>query len=118
MSEMTLDDLLNEHAFEREQGSPTLAPAEVQKMLALVPGWSLTDDGKTIHMMRRNEDFMAAIGLVNKIAALAEEEQHHPDIRVRGYRLLDLDLSTHSAGGLTSNDFIMAAKINRLLESA
>jgi len=51
------------------------------------------------------------------VAAVAEEEQHHPDIRVHGYRNVELDLSTHSIGGLTDNDFIMAAKINQLLES-
>jgi 4a-hydroxytetrahydrobiopterin dehydratase len=61
-------------------------------------------------------DFMATVDLVNKVAALAEEEQHHPDIRIHGYRNIVLDLSTHSLGGLTDNDFIMAAKINRLLE--
>jgi 4a-hydroxytetrahydrobiopterin dehydratase len=60
-------------------------------------------------------DFMAAVDAVNKIAALAEQEQHHPDIRIHGYRNLVLDLSTHSIGGLSLNDFIMAAKINRML---
>jgi 4a-hydroxytetrahydrobiopterin dehydratase len=60
---------------------------------------------------------MAAIDLVGKVALIAEEEQHHPDIRIHGYRNLVLDFSTHSIGGLTDNDFIMAAKINRLLDA-
>jgi 4a-hydroxytetrahydrobiopterin dehydratase len=60
-------------------------------------------------------DFVTAVDAVNKVAAVAEEEQHHPDIRIYGYRNLELDLSTHSIGGLSLNDFIMAAKINRAL---
>jgi 4a-hydroxytetrahydrobiopterin dehydratase len=52
----------------------------------------------------------------NRVADLAEEDRHHPDILVFSCRYLGLDLSTHSIGGLSENDFIMAAKINRLLE--
>jgi 4a-hydroxytetrahydrobiopterin dehydratase len=113
----TLDELLNAHAVEYPKGSPTLTREAVQERLALVPGWELVE-GKSLVMRRRMDDFMAAVDLVNKVAALAEEEQHHPDIRIHGYRNLELDFSTHSLGGLTDNDFIMAAKVNRLLEPA
>ena len=57
---------------------------------------------------------MAAVGFINKIAAIAEGEDHHPDLRLTGYRKLRIDLSTHAIGGLSENDFILAAKINEV----
>ena len=59
--------------------------------------------------------FTEALAFVNKVGEIAEAEDHHPDIRIHGYRNVDLDLSTHSIGGLSQNDFIMAAKINELI---
>lgn len=112
---MSETDLLNRHCVEYPAGTPALPKDAVDKYLPLVPGWKLQDDAKTLRLSRRFNDFLAAIAFVNKVAAMAEEEQHHPDIRVYSYRWLSLDLSTHSIGGLSDNDFIMAAKINRLL---
>ena len=57
---------------------------------------------------------MAAVDLINRIAKIAESENHHPDLHVTSYRNLKIDLSTHALGGLTENDFILAAKINAL----
>ncbi len=111
----TLDELLNGHCREYPKGSPTLTDAEAAERAALVPNWEGMDEGKGLRLSRRMADFNAAIELVNKVAEVAEAEQHHPDIRVHGYRNVVLDLSTHSIGGLTDNDFIMAAKIDRLL---
>lgn len=111
---MTLDDLLNGQCREYPKGSPTLTPAEVQERLALVPGWELVDDGKGIRLTERMPDFQSAIDRVVEVARIAEEQQHHPDIQIRSYRTLQLDFSTHSIGGLTDNDFIMAAKVNAL----
>jgi 4a-hydroxytetrahydrobiopterin dehydratase len=111
---MKLDDLLNGQCQEYPAGSPTLVPAQVQERLALVPGWELVDDGMGIRFTERMADFQAAIDFVVEVAKIAEEQQHHPDLQVRSYRTLQLDLSTHSIGGLTDNDFIMAAKINAL----
>ena len=113
---MSESDLLNRHPRELPAGTPALQPDAVQRLLALVPGWQLLDDGKTLRRSHRFPDFVSTIDFVNKVAGLAEEEQHHPDIHVHSYRSLDLDLSTHSIGGLSDNDFIMAAKINRLFE--
>ena len=112
---MDLDELLNGHCHEYPKGSPTLTPAQVQERLPLVPGWELVDEGKGLRLTRRMADFLGAVDAVNKVATVAEEEQHHPDVRIYGYRNLVLDFSTHSIGGLTDNDFIMAAKVNRLL---
>jgi 4a-hydroxytetrahydrobiopterin dehydratase len=110
----TLQDLLNGQCREYPQGASTLTPAEVQERLPLVPGWELVDDGKGLRFTERMADFQTAIDLVVEVAKVAEEQQHHPDIQVRSYRTLQLDLSTHSIGGLTDNDFIMAARLNAL----
>lgn len=60
------------------------------------------------------KDFAAAVRFLQDIAEVAEEEDHHPDIHLTGYRKLKIDLSTHAVGGLSENDFILAAKIEKL----
>jgi 4a-hydroxytetrahydrobiopterin dehydratase len=114
----TLDDLLSGRCHEYTGGSPTLTPTEVQARLPLVPGWELVDDGKGIRLIQRMADFQTVIDFVVEVAKIAEEQQHHPDIQVRSYRTLQLDFSTHSIGGLTDNDFIMAARVNALRRQA
>ncbi len=111
---MQLSDLLNGQCYERPKGSPLLTPTEVQERLPLVPGWELTDDGLGIRFIERMKDFQTAIDFIVEVAKIAEEQGHHPDIQVRSYRTLQLDFSTHSIGGLTDNDFIMAARVNAL----
>jgi 4a-hydroxytetrahydrobiopterin dehydratase len=59
-------------------------------------------------------DFAAAIAFVNRVAELAERANHHPDILVRGWNRVRLELSTHSAGGLTAADFALAEETDRL----
>jgi 4a-hydroxytetrahydrobiopterin dehydratase len=111
---MNLEDLLNGQCQEYAQGSPTLTAAAVQERLPLIPGWELVDDGKGLRFTERMADFQTAIDFVVEVGKVAEEQQHHPDIQVRSYRTLQLDFSTHSIGGLTDNDFIMAARVNAL----
>ena len=112
MSEL---DLLNQHCVEYPAGTPVLTPAEIERHLSHVPGWQL-DEG-VLRRRLRFPDFMALITFINRLAYLAEQEQHHPDFLVHGYRRMRLDFATHSIGGLSPNDFIMAAKVNRLLDS-
>jgi len=57
---------------------------------------------------------MAGIEFFNKVAALAEDEGHHPDLHLEGYRQVAVELWTHDIGGLSENDFILAAKINEI----
>jgi len=60
------------------------------------------------------DNFMAVIALVDRIAEAAERSDHHPDMLIHGYRHLRVELSTHSAGGLTARDFSLAATIDTL----
>lgn len=109
------DGLLNEHCVEYPAGTPPLPDAAVQSLLALVPGWRIEDG-----VLRRGllfPDFRQLIDFIDQLAGLAEEEQHHPDFLVYGYRRMRLDFATHSIGGFSLNDFIMGAKVNRLLAS-
>jgi 4a-hydroxytetrahydrobiopterin dehydratase len=57
---------------------------------------------------------MAGIDFFNQVAALAEAEGHHPDLHLEGYRQAAIELWTHAVGGLTENDFVLAAKINQV----
>ncbi|MBI4079355.1 MAG: 4a-hydroxytetrahydrobiopterin dehydratase [Candidatus Levybacteria bacterium] len=76
--------------------------------------WMLVRDGT--HKLTRQfkfKNFKEAISFINKLANLAEREQHHPDIKIV-YNRVQLELFTHAVGGLSENDFIMAVKINKL----
>ncbi|MEK7116284.1 MAG: 4a-hydroxytetrahydrobiopterin dehydratase [Patescibacteria group bacterium] len=78
-----------------------------------IDDWTLSDDATSISREFSFTNFTEALTWVNKIGALAEQEGHHPDIHWTWNRVR-LVLSTHAIGGLSNNDFILAAKINRL----
>lgn len=82
--------------------------------LAQVTGWSLLHRGRAIAREYRFHDFVEAMKFVTSVAAIAEQAGHHPDIFI-SYNHVRLELTTHSIGGLTENDFIVAAQINALL---
>ena len=92
-----------------------LTASEAEQLHGDVPAWSLEKDGK--RLVRRFEfaDFRAAMEFVNRVADLAEEQAHHPDIAIH-WNKVELVLWTHKIGGLHENDFILAARIDRLLE--
>lgn len=87
---------------------------EAVTILPQIPGWQLIADGKGLCREYVTKNFMTAVRLINKIAEIAESENHHPDIHLTGYKKLRIDLSTHTLDGLTENDFILATKINEL----
>jgi 4a-hydroxytetrahydrobiopterin dehydratase len=97
-----------------EGGVAPLSRAEVKTLLKSVPGWRLTDDGQQIHREWRVKDFATALDFFNRVGRIAEEEDHHPDLHLVGYRNASIELSTHAIGGLSENDFILAAKIDEL----
>lgn len=75
--------------------------------------WEVVE-GKKIRYQFKFKDFKEAMKFVNKIAEIAEDEQHHPDIKIV-YNKVTIELWTHAIGGLSENDFILAAKIEKLL---
>jgi len=89
-----------------------LKPETVQVLLEEVPTWKLDDN--SIERTFIFEGFPAAIEFVNKMAAEAEGMNHHPDIDIR-WNKVKVVLRTHSAGGLTDLDFMLATKIDKLI---
>jgi len=96
-------------------GVPPLTEEEARRLAEAVPAWALLENGKRLVRRFEFRDFKAAMEFVNRVAALAEEEGHHPDFEIH-WNKVELTLWTHKIGGLHQNDFILAAKIDRLLE--
>ena len=96
------------------QGATPLSLAQAQEFLSQLPGWILGSGDKSISREFVMKDFMAAVRLIERIAEVAESEDHHPDLHLSSYRKLRIELATHSIGGLSENDFILAAKIEQL----
>lgn len=96
-----------------EGGTPTLKPEEIKQLLAqLKEGWSAFNNIKILKNFTF-KDFKEAMNFVNKVADLAEKEGHHPDILI-SYNKVDITIWTHAIGGLSENDFILAAKIDNI----
>ena len=107
-----MNNLLKKKCVPCEGGSiDPFLPEEIRNYMPDVPEWKLSDDSKSIYREFKFKDFIGAVNFVNNIADVAEEEGHHPDIHIY-YNKVHLDLSTHAIGGLSENDFIVAAKID------
>ena len=98
-----------------EGGTEPLPLSAAQMLLADVKDWELSSEGKAIRKTVKCDDFLDAVGLIQNIAPIAEADDHHPDLHLTSYRKLTIELSTHAIGGLSENDFILAAKIDQLL---
>jgi len=96
-----------------EGGVPRLDAAQVAVLLAQVSGWQAVEDNRKLHKRFVFDDFRGAMAFVTKMALVAEAEGHHPDFTVR-YSVVDVTVYTHAIGGLSENDFILAAKVDGL----
>ncbi len=107
-------DLTQKKCQACEGGTPPLRPDEITHFSdQLKTKWELVE-GKKIHHRYEFKDFVEAMAFVNKVADLAENEGHHPDISIH-WNKVDIELWTHAIGGLSENDFIVAAKVETLL---
>ena len=95
-------------------GVEPLTPEAARGLLAAVPAWRLEENATRLVHRFEFRDFVEAMKFVNGVAEVAEREGHHPDIAIH-WNKVDLTLWTHKIGGLHENDFIVAAKVNRLL---
>lgn len=95
-------------------GVEALTPEQVGHMILQVPEWQADAEASVIARTFIFKNFKDAILFVNKVARVAEDENHHPDIFVHGYKNVTISLSTHAIGGLSENDFIVAAKVDAL----
>jgi 4a-hydroxytetrahydrobiopterin dehydratase len=95
-----------------EGGVPPMAHEEAKKMMAeLNSDWELKED--KIEREFKFKDFKEAMTFVNGVAEIAEGEGHHPDMEIK-YNKVEIELTTHAIHGLSENDFIVAAKIDKL----
>ncbi|MBI3412297.1 MAG: 4a-hydroxytetrahydrobiopterin dehydratase [Planctomycetes bacterium] len=111
---MASEPLSRKHCRPCEGGVPALTRKEMDKLLPAVPGWSLSSNRQALRREWRVKDFVTALDFFARIGKIAEKEDHHPDLHLVGYRNVAVELSTHAIGGLSENDFILAAKINKL----
>jgi 4a-hydroxytetrahydrobiopterin dehydratase len=96
---------------------PALAPHEAQNLLAqLAQGWQLTHQNTRLYRQFRFKTFKGALKLVNLVAEVAEEEKHHPNFHFT-WGEVELEIWTHEVGGLTENDFILAAKVDAVYDA-
>jgi 4a-hydroxytetrahydrobiopterin dehydratase len=106
-----VSSLKEKHCVPCEVGTQPFDLETIQGLLPMVPKWKLDDELKKIVRSFRFKDFVESMRFINRVADLAEEEGHHPDIFV-SYNYVKIYLTTHNIGGLSENDFIMAAKID------
>jgi 4a-hydroxytetrahydrobiopterin dehydratase len=95
-----------------DAGTPALAPDQVAPLLAELDGWRL-DQGGRLATTYQFQGFLPGVELIDRIAEIAEAEGHHPDLHLT-WGGLRVELITHAIGGLSENDFIVAAKVERL----
>ncbi len=107
-------DLTRKRCVSCEVGAKSLTAEQIAELLPCVLAWNLSTDGKRLRREWRVLDFMTALEFFQRIAQIAESEDHHPDFHLVGYRNVAIEIWTHAVGGLTENDFILAAKIDQL----
>jgi 4a-hydroxytetrahydrobiopterin dehydratase len=95
-------------------GTPPLDEAALAPLLAQVPAWQRAEGGAVLQRDFTFDSYWAGLGFVNAVAWIAQQEKHHPDMEL-GYKKARVRFTTHAAQGLTENDFIGAAKVDRLL---
>ena len=88
---------------------------EIRSQMGEILGWQIASDGKSIERSFVLKNFVVCVNYINKIKDIAEDEMHHPDLHLTGFKNLKVVLYTHALGGVTENDLILAAKINWLM---
>jgi 4a-hydroxytetrahydrobiopterin dehydratase len=114
MSAQSTEQLRAKKCVPCEGGVPAYTREQAEEQLKTLAGWTITQNGQRIRKEWTVKNFMAGMDFFNLVAALAEAEGHHPDLHLEGYRTLAIEIWTHAIGGLSENDFILAAKIDQL----
>lgn len=109
-----MSDLAKKKCIPCEGGVEPLSEAQARALMPeLQEGWLLIDGGRMLARTFEFKDFKDTMAFVNKVAAIAEEEGHHPDMSI-SYNTLSIELTTHAIDGLSENDYILAAKIDQV----
>lgn len=86
----------------------------VTEQLEKLPGWYLTNENQRIRKDWTLKNFLAGLEFFERVGQVAEAEAHHPDLHLESYKNVSIEIWTHAIGGLSENDFILAAKIDEL----
>lgn len=111
-------DLASERCEACRPGAPQVTPEEEPGLLESIPRWDIVDV-KGVRRLKRvvkTDGWESAVRLTNQVAALATEADHHPSIRLE-WGKVTIQWWTHAIGGLHRNDFIMAARVNELIDA-
>ena len=108
-----MNELQTKHCVPCEGGVPPLQQQEIQTFLSEIPGWEVNSDGTMISRRFTFKGFYKTMAFVNAVAWIANQENHHPDMEV-GYNYCNIKYTTHAVDGITRNDFICAAKVDKL----
>ena len=114
MSTQTAESLQTKKCRPCEGGVERLSHQEAHESLRSLTGWRISQDGLRLEKEWLVQNFKAGMDFINRIAEIAEDEGHHPEIHLTGFRHVWIEIWTHAVGGLTENDFILAAKIDLL----
>ena len=114
MQAQTVEELVAKKCRPCEGGVEPCSIDEARSQLSRLPGWHLTHDGQRIRKDWTVKHFLAGMDFLQRVAQLAEQDGHHPDVHLESYRQVWIELWTHAIGGLSENDFILAAKIDAL----
>ena len=110
----TAQQLCSTRCVPCEGGVPKMTPEESLQQLQMLSGWTLLSGPDRIQKTWVVKHFRAGMEFFNAISELAESEAHHPDLHLAGYRNVTIEIWTHAIGGLSLNDFILAARIDQL----
>ena len=111
-----MSDLLNKKCVPCEGGLDAFDISEIHKYQKKVDGWEVLKDGNNIYYLEKKfifKDFLESQNFVNEVGKISEQEGHHPDISF-GWGYAKIDITTHAIKGLSENDFILAAKIDKI----
>ena len=114
-----MNDLLNKKCVPCEGGVIPFDISEIHKYQKKVDGWSLIKNKEEIFFLEKEfkfKDFLESQNFVNQVGKISEEEGHHPDIMF-GWGYAKIKITTHAIKGLSENDFILAAKIDKIINA-
>lgn len=114
MAIQSSEELLQKKCVPCEGGVPKLTPEEAADQISEIDGWSIVHDGERIRKDWKVSNFVSGMNFLNQVMDVAEDEGHHPDVHLWGYRNVYIEIWTHAIGGLSENDFILAAKIDKI----
>jgi len=112
-----MTDLLNKKCVPCEGGVARFDISEIHKYQKKVDGWEIIKNEKNIYLLEKKiifKNFEESLKFVNEVGKISEEEGHHPDI-IFGWGYVKINITTHAIEGLSENDFILAAKIDKII---